>query len=1126
MKTMRNFFVLVLLLLVIFASCDSNKGGDDPAPRPTVDFSFTPTEPVAGQTVNFTSTSTNATSFQWSSSPGNFSATSASASHVFTEPGTYQVTLRATGPGGTTSVTKSIQVRPPAPTADFSFIPANPKIGETITFTSTVANVNSYSWSSNPAGFSSTLANPTHVFNQVGSYQVSLQATGPGGSVTVTKTVTVTADAPVANFEIDENPARINTIVVFTNTSQNATSYQWSSNPAGFSSTQANPNHTFTLAGTYQITLVATGPGGTNSITKELVILPNAPMANFTFGNLVDGKAIVGREVTFNNASTEAVSYQWTSDPNVFSSTETNPRHTFTTAGTYRITLVATGPGGTAEIFRMLQVVEPEPIADFSFSPANPRRGETVQFTNHSVNSTSYQWSSNPAGFTSTERNPSHVFNTAGTFTITLTATGPGGSKSISKTITIAELPPVADFSFSPENPESGQTITFTNLSQNATSYQWSSTPAGFNSTAANPTHAFVTAGTYQVKLIATGPGGSSEQTKTIVVTEPTPAPIADFSFSPTSAFIGETIQFTNKSQNATSYQWSSNPAEFSSTLENPSYAFTEPGTFAITLIATGPGGTASITKNIEIAVNLTDKRITVAATDYKRVSMRTTEPTTFLKIGSLRYSASRADNFTPVNLVAVNPRLMGKESSRFESFSHQFEDLNLSGPIRFSNDASASIPAINFTTGLSTPPIPEPAIIPGGIDLANGVVFDFGAAFAGKTYNVSVNTFSFASNDAVSTQFTTAGLSPIYSSGSLDQSSGLITRITVSTSLTENLNDWEIRTFADAVFEFRTDPPAAPTASYTFSPAAPKAGEQVTFTNTSQNATSFEWTFTPPGGSSSRSANTVITSTQANPVIIFPGEGTWAVRLVATGPGGSNTFNSSINIAAANGSAEDDNPCNLPPCHVTRTVTNASGTTVTVDYTYKMVAGKKVIDKVTTTTGGPVSVIVTVTYEYSASAVLTRTTQTQTVFGNTTAQGSTEYVYDGQGRRIRENSLDAAGALTNYTTYEFDGNSNRMIRSNEFNAAGQLQSYSIYDQFDSEGNYTRVRNFDGAGTQESTSTFTWENCQPKTILTQDMSGNTLLNQTNSFNSNRFISQSVSTTSGVTATTSYTYQCD
>ena len=73
-----------------------------------------------------------------------------------------------------------------APSAAFTFLPANPEAGETLTFTDASTDsdgtVDSWSWDFDDGG-TSTLQNPTHVFVSGGTYTVGLTVTDNNGAI-------------------------------------------------------------------------------------------------------------------------------------------------------------------------------------------------------------------------------------------------------------------------------------------------------------------------------------------------------------------------------------------------------------------------------------------------------------------------------------------------------------------------------------------------------------------------------------------------------------------------------------------------------------------------------------------------------------------------------------------------------------------------------------------------------------------------------------------------------------------------------------------------------------------------------------------------------------------------------
>ncbi len=166
------------------------------------------------------------------------------------------------------------------------------------------------------------------------------------------------------------------------------------------------------------------------------------------------------------------------------------------------------------------------PTANFSGSPTSVAVGGTVNFTDTSTGSpTSWSWTfegGTPA--TSTAKNPSVVYNTAGTYDVTLTALNAQGSDTETKTnyITVtAPQPPVAAFTASTTSVVVGGSVTFTDQSTNTpTSWSWTfegGTPA--TSTAKNPTVTYNTAGTYDVTLVAANAQGSDTEAKVDYIT-------------------------------------------------------------------------------------------------------------------------------------------------------------------------------------------------------------------------------------------------------------------------------------------------------------------------------------------------------------------------------------------------------------------------------------------------------------------------------------------------------------------------------------------------------------------------------------------------------------------------------
>jgi PKD repeat protein len=159
--------------------------------------------------------------------------------------------------------------------------------------------------------------------------------------------------------------------------------------------------------------------------------------------------------------------------------------------------------------------------------PANPTSGftvskltavvdEEVQFTNTSANATSFKWSFGD-GTTSTDASPKKSYQTSDNFTVTLVATGAGGSNT---NTTVVKVLPFGGFTVENEaDLIANKPVQMTNSSKGAVSYQWAfGDPANSTATTANPTFTYPAAGTYTVTLKAISAVGETAVSKTITV--------------------------------------------------------------------------------------------------------------------------------------------------------------------------------------------------------------------------------------------------------------------------------------------------------------------------------------------------------------------------------------------------------------------------------------------------------------------------------------------------------------------------------------------------------------------------------------------------------------------------------
>ena len=332
--------------------------------------------------------------------------------------------------------------------------------------------------------------------------------------------------APDPHFSITPNPANAGQSVQFTETSLNSpTSWSWSFGD-GATSTAQNPAHVYSAAGTYTAQLTVSNSAGSASTTNTVTVnsTATAPVASFAFS---PSAPATNQSTQFTDVSSGApTSWAWTFGDGGTSASQ-SPTHVFAAAGTYTVTLKASNSTGSSSTSKAVTVSAPAaalPDPHFSITPNPATAGQTVQFTDTTLNSpTSWSWNfgdSASTSNTSTAKNPTHVYAAAGTYTIRLTATNSAGSASTTNTITVnastTVVAPVASFTAA----YGGKTLTeaFTDTSTGSpTSWSWSFGDSA-SSTLQNPTHKYAKPGTYTVTLTVRNSAGSSTAAHTLTV--------------------------------------------------------------------------------------------------------------------------------------------------------------------------------------------------------------------------------------------------------------------------------------------------------------------------------------------------------------------------------------------------------------------------------------------------------------------------------------------------------------------------------------------------------------------------------------------------------------------------------
>ncbi len=423
---------------------------------PAVSFTASATGVAPGGAVTFTSTSLNTasvTNWIWTVMTGvTITNNGSPVTFTYTNAGNYNVSLKANTPAGgiTTTYTNFVSVVAP-PTAGFTATPSSGPAPLAVVLNNTSANATGYLWTiylSSSSVWTSTATNLVFTFTNVpsaGYPVVTLQASNTGGSSTATNSsITVTGGtANAATFITSYGSTNVYAGIPFTFQclGSGVTNYYWTFGDGGWS-TAASPSYTYNTVDTnYTVTLTARNASGQFIYSRKVYVYQQPTLGFITSPSAVYTNA----NVSFTNLSTatqDVQSWVWSFQSGV---SVTNGASvvstTYATPGTNTVSLQAITPvGSTTAVSNNYVTVFNQPLASFIPSALTITNGTgtnaTINFTNTSVNASSYLWTfnlSSTSTWTSTSATSplKFVFTNAapaGYPIITLQAINPAGS--------------------------------------------------------------------------------------------------------------------------------------------------------------------------------------------------------------------------------------------------------------------------------------------------------------------------------------------------------------------------------------------------------------------------------------------------------------------------------------------------------------------------------------------------------------------------------------------------------------------------------------------------------------------------------------------------------------------------
>lgn len=550
---------------------------DDPVIDFTADQPFSCTSP---HTVNFLNTTANQEMiFQWDFGNGQVFNGASPAPVSYNNQGQYDVELnvRDTITGCVDTLRKANFVQISYPTS-YETSSDTVCIGEELQFTDTSpdAAVSVY-WDFGD-GDNSTEANPVHVYDTPGCYNIifTRSVNGCPGVVVSDQCIRVLDKSPVEIISDNKLGCSIHHEVNFSTDAMPGTTMEWNFGD-GAAANGLTPTHSFDTTGVYVVELKATNPAGCTTISYDTIkVLPAQAIIT---SELKDGCTPLTFQV--NQASEsfgEITSWEWevrndvSSPPIVFSANDTFPEFTIVDTGRYDIHLIVKDNLGCSDttVFEGGAAVGIPPEVNFSAEPTISCINATVTFTDESSDyTTDWFWEFGDDG-TAIDENPTYVYADTGKMDVRLIAIHNGCPAELTKTEFIEVMPPKAGFEIE-RICDQLYIIDFVDKTIGADSVLYDFGVPNIEtdtSTSYAPQWTYTETGDYMVtQVVFNFTTGCSDTTEQLVqITEPK----ASFLLSTLTGCAPLTIQLADSSAFANAWEWT---ADSRATISDPAAA-------------------------------------------------------------------------------------------------------------------------------------------------------------------------------------------------------------------------------------------------------------------------------------------------------------------------------------------------------------------------------------------------------------------------------------------------------------------------------------------------------------------------------------------------------------------------
>ena len=443
--TATGLYDITLLVTTANGCIDSITKSVSVLDFPNAQYTFVPAIACGPVDASFTNTSTGiANTYDWDFGNGVTSNLQSPLDVTYVESQNadtvYTIELTATNYCGVDTHTETITVEP-TPTAifgtdfDSGCSPFEVNIANT-----SIGSADTYYWD---FGDGTTATTSTPLFQHTyytgstpTSYTITLVAENNCGSDTATYVVTATPILVDAFFNTSVVSGCAPLTVDFTQYTLGGTQYSWNFDDGNISNVYS-PTHTFTAAGTYNVSLSANDGCGYDTTTVVITVHP-APNIDFTSN---PASVCVNEPFNFVNLSTGISGVTW--DFGDGNGGQGKPiTHVYTQkTGKIKVALIVSDSSGNCTVPLEDSLFVYNVKADFTVSDDSACVPFEADFINTSIGFNSIRWVFAPGVF-STDPNPSYNFPQAGTFPISLEVNSNIGCKdTATKSIEIFPIP-------------------------------------------------------------------------------------------------------------------------------------------------------------------------------------------------------------------------------------------------------------------------------------------------------------------------------------------------------------------------------------------------------------------------------------------------------------------------------------------------------------------------------------------------------------------------------------------------------------------------------------------------------------------------------------------------------------